>query len=67
MQVNKEQRSRISSGLEGINNQLETKAEESEKTAIAEKETLIKEIEANHIILNNPSPYINMMWEYYGK
>ena len=42
-------------------------SEESFKKAIAEKETLIKEIEANHIILNNPSPYINMMWEYYGK
>jgi len=31
MQVNKEQRSRISSGLEGINNQLETKAEERDE------------------------------------
>ena len=42
-------------------------SEESFKKAIAEKETLIKEIGANHLILNNPSPYINMMWEYYGK
>ncbi len=42
-------------------------SEESFRKAIAEKETLIKEIEANHIILNNPSLYVNMMWEYYGK
>ena len=41
--------------------------EESFKKAIFEKETLIKEIEENHIILNNPSPYVNIMWEYYGK
>mgnify|MGYP001614022217 CR=1 FL=1 len=32
-----------------------------------EKETIIKEIEENHIILNNHSSYINIMWEYYGK
>ena len=41
--------------------------EESFKKAIAEKEVLIKEIEANHIILNNPSSYVNIMWEYYRK
>lgn len=41
--------------------------EEPFKKAMVEKETLIKEIEANHIILNNPSSYINIMWEYYGK
>ena len=41
--------------------------EESFKKAIAEKETLIKEIEENHIILNNPSSYVNIAWEYYGK
>ena len=42
-------------------------SEESFKKAIIEKETLIKEIEKNHIILNNPSSYINLLWEYYGK
>lgn len=42
-------------------------SEESLKKAIKEKETLIKEIEANHIILNNPFSYVNIMWEYYGK
>ena len=35
--------------------------------AIKEKEILIKEIEENHIILNNHSFYINIMWGYYGK
>ena len=42
-------------------------SEKSFKKAIVEKEALIKEIEANHIILNNPSPYVNLMWEYYEK
>lgn len=42
-------------------------SEESFKRAISEKETIIKEIEENHIILNNPSSYVNIMWEYYGK
>ena len=41
--------------------------EESFKKAITEKETLIKEIEENHILLNNPSSYVNIIWEYYGK
>ncbi len=41
--------------------------EASFKKAISENETLIKEIEANHIILNNHSSYVNIMWEYYGK
>jgi predicted nucleotidyltransferase len=41
-------------------------SEESLKKALNEKETLIKEIEENHIILNNPSSYVNVMWEYYG-
>ena len=40
--------------------------EDSFKKAISE-EILIKEIEENHIILNNPSSYVNIMWEYYGK
>lgn len=30
------------------------------------QEALIKEIEANHIILNNHSVYVNIMWNYYG-
>src|SRR3989344_1061511 len=42
----------------------------TEKTflkAIKEQEDLIKEIEENHIILNNHSFYVNVMWGYYGK
>ena len=42
----------------------------SDKTfikAIGKQEDLIKEIEENHIILNNHSFYVNIMWEYYGK
>ena len=35
--------------------------------AIKEQEILIKEIEENHIILNNHSFYVNAMWGYYGK
>lgn len=42
-------------------------SEESFKKAVSEKETLIKEIEANHVILNNPFSYVNIMWGYYGK
>lgn len=41
--------------------------EKSFKKAVAGKETLMKEIEENHIILNNPSSYVNIMWESYGK
>ena len=40
--------------------------EESFRKAINKKETLIKEIEENHIILNNSSSYVNIIWEYYG-
>lgn len=40
--------------------------EKSFKKSI-QQEALIKEIEENHIILNNHSFYINIMWEYYGK
>jgi len=36
------------------------------RKAILEKETLIKEIEENHIILNNHSSYVNLMWAHYG-
>jgi len=42
----------------------------TEKTflkALKEQENLIKEIEENHIILNNHSFYVNIMWEQYGK
>jgi len=42
----------------------------TEKTfikALEKHEELIKEIESNHIILNNHSFYISVMWEYYGK
>jgi len=35
--------------------------------ALKEQEALIKEIEENHIILNNHSFYINVMWEQYEK
>jgi predicted nucleotidyltransferase len=34
---------------------------------VQQQEELIKEIEDNHIILNNHSFYVNVMWEYYGK
>ena len=44
----------------------EADTEESFKKAISEKETIIKEIEENHIILNSPSSYVNIIWEYYG-
>jgi len=42
----------------------------TEKTflkAVEQQEDLIKEIEDNHIILNNHSFYVNIMWGYYGK
>jgi len=42
-------------------------SEDSFKKALIEKETLVKEIEENHIILNNPSSYVNLVWEYYAK
>jgi len=41
----------------------------TEKTflkALKEQENLIKEIEENHIILNNHSFYVNIIWERYG-
>jgi predicted nucleotidyltransferase len=44
-----------------------TLSEKSFKKAIQKKENLIKEIEKNHIILNNHSSYINIIGEYYGK
>jgi len=42
-------------------------SEASFAKAVKEQETLIKEAEEKHIILNNPSFYINIMWGYYGK
>ncbi len=42
-------------------------SEDSFRKALNEKETIIKEIEENHIILNNPSSYVNILWEYNGK
>jgi len=41
--------------------------EETFLKAIDKQEDLIKEIEENHIILNNHSFYLNIMWGYYGK
>lgn len=35
--------------------------------SIKKQESLIKEIEENHIILNNHSFYVNEMWNYYGR
>lgn len=42
-------------------------AEKTFLKAIDKQEDLIKEIEENHIILNNHSFYVNIMWGYYGK
>ena len=41
--------------------------EQSFLKALKQQESLIKEIEENHIILNNHSFYINSMWNYYAK
>lgn len=41
-------------------------SEESFRKAIKEQTALIKEIEGNHIVLNNPSFYTNIMWGHYG-
>ena len=35
--------------------------------SLEKQEILIKEIEENHVILNNHSFYVNTMWGYYGK
>lgn len=42
-------------------------SESSFSKAVKEQENLIEEIEENHIILNNHSFYVNVMWEHYGK
>lgn len=44
-----------------------TLSEVSFRRALKEEEPIIKEIEENHIILNNHSFYVNCMWGYYGK
>ena len=41
-------------------------SEASFRTAAEGKEALISEIETNHIILNNHSFYVNLMWSHYG-
>ena len=46
------------------------KVELSEKDfikAIENNETLMREIAENHIILNNHSFYVNIMWSFYGR
>ena len=35
--------------------------------AIENNETLIREIAENHIILNDHSFYVNIMWSFYGR
>jgi len=44
-----------------------TLSEGTFRKGLEKQETLIKEIEENHIILNNFSFYVNIMWDYYGK
>ena len=42
----------------------------AEKTfikALEDQENLIKEVEKNHVILNNPSFYVDITWRHYGK
>jgi predicted nucleotidyltransferase len=41
--------------------------EETFIRALKGQETLIKETEENHVILNNHSSYINIMWSHYGR
>lgn len=36
-------------------------------SAVEKQETLIKEVQENHVILNNHSFFVNIMWDYYGK
>lgn len=35
--------------------------------SLENQETLIKEIEENHVIINNHSYYVNKLWKFYGK
>ncbi len=41
-------------------------SESSFVKSVQNRETIIKEIEGNHIILNNHSFYVNVMWTNYG-
>ena len=41
--------------------------EDNFRKSLEKQEALIKEIEENHIILNNHSFYVNIMWDYYGR
>ncbi len=41
-------------------------SEETFLKAVDNQEDLIKEVEENHIILNNHSFYVTIMWRYYG-
>ncbi|MBU2634486.1 MAG: nucleotidyltransferase domain-containing protein [Nanoarchaeota archaeon] len=34
---------------------------------LEKKEPLMEELKENHVILNNPSFYVNIMWSYYGR
>jgi predicted nucleotidyltransferase len=42
-------------------------SESTIKKAVKKQEDLIKEIEDNHIIINNHSLYVNIMWRHYAK
>ncbi len=42
-------------------------SDDSFRKALEKQETLIKEIEENHVILNNHSFYVATMWDYYAK
>ena len=42
-------------------------AEPSFMKSLEKQETLIKEIEENHVVLNGHSFYVDAMWDYYGK
>ena len=42
-------------------------SEESYAKALEKQETLLKEVEKHHVILNNHSFYINTAWGYYEK
>ncbi len=42
-------------------------SQNSFKKALKIQEALVQEIEENHIVLNNHSLYVNIMWEHYGK
>ena len=42
-------------------------SEKSFKKALMEKETFVQEIMKNHVILNNHSSYVTILWEYHGK